>query len=377
MPPESSSVSARGSAAPLIQNENESGSEGGSNVVAEKEPKTSLGKRLFGLGKSKEEKSGQSAGSTTSTPELRQPASQNLPISPARHPYPSMAAAVSPSRLRSSSPRTQGRTHSPASSEIFERNVQEPVPIADLQADASAASHIPTHVTTEDHIPPALDATAEAITSESLNADEVEIVMSSSHQPAAASVLEGGHRESLADVLSTQSPLQPTRSDDSESAPTGVLPPAAGEEGEGASTYGQLDPNDVRRLSFISFADVVQSEHQQMPSALDQPGSRDSLHIGSISGSLRGAERASSPLRSPPQTHSGGVTTPPLGSDGAGLGHDVSPGRVGSPFSQGHGDLTVQTMRQAVRKTASGDLGRAPSAMSPGGSDGNRSRAGS
>lgn len=254
--------------------------------------------------------------------------------------------------------------------------------MADLQGDADAASHIPTHVITEDHIPPALEASAQAITSEELNPDEVEIVMSSSHQPAAASILEEGGRESQADLNSLQSPmspLHPVRSEDSEHAPSGILPAPGAEEADGASNYGQLDPNDVRRLSFISFADVVQSEHQQPPpSAAAEPGSRDSLHIASLPGSFK-AERAGSPLRSPPSTHSqnfsgsGGVTTPPPGLN-------MNAAEAGSPVSsQPHGDLTMETMRQAVRKTASGDLtgsaGRGSTTMSPVESnEGNRSR---
>lgn len=385
MPPGNQATSTSSGSTPLTGPDTAAGG----SSTPEKDPKT--GKRkLFGLGsKRKEEKgAGMAVPTLGSSAQARaaelKPTAQPIPVSPSRHPYPSIAAA-SPSRLRSSSP----RLHSPASSEIFERSVQEPVPMAELQGDADAASHIPTHVITEDHIPPALEATAQAITSDNLNPDEVEIVTSSSHQPAAASMLEGGNRESQADLTSLQapmSPLQPVRSEDSEHAPSGILPPPGGEEGDGASTYGQLDPNDVRRLSFISFADVVQSEHQQLPaSALGEPGSRDSLHIGSFK-----AERAGSPLRSPPSVQSqsldGGVVTPPPTLDvnptEAG-GLEQSPGRVGSPASpnpQGHGDLTVETMRQAVRKTASGDLtggattGRTSQAMSPMESEGNRSR---
>jgi hypothetical protein len=110
------------------------------------------------------------------------PTSPTQPLSPPRHPR--HAGLSSPSRLRSNSP----LLHSPASSEIFERNVQERVAIASLGGDEPAA-HIPSHVITEDLIPPALEASAQAITSQSLNPDDVEIVTSSSHQPA-ATVLE-------------------------------------------------------------------------------------------------------------------------------------------------------------------------------------------
>ena len=148
-------------------------------------------------------------------------------------------------------------------------------------------------------------------------------------------------------------------------------------EDENASSYGALDPTDVHRLSFISFADVVQSEHAHPTSASDLAmggGSREDLpHI-----SPQPTTTATSP-RSPSSTYSsfsgGGVVTPPLtfGSTpntsnaiSSALGTrnlEQSPARsipmpVGSPSaSSTHGELTIETMRQAVRKTGSGDLG--------------------
>ena len=237
-----------------------------------------------------------------------------------------------------------------------------------LQGELSPA-HIPAHVITEDHIPPALEASAEAITSEKLNPDEVEIVMSASHQPA-SSVLEGS--SSHADLTQLHTPLSSlhhVRSEDSEASvqQPGSVP--VGAEEDGASNYGQLDPTDPRRLSFISFADVVQSEHQQAPtSALGEPGHRDSLNITSFPSSLK-QERAASPLRSPrsPGSFSGGVTTPPSGLNAQSTNLEQSPGRsaIASPMSP-PSELTIETMRQAVRRTASGDLSGVRSAgMSP------------
>jgi hypothetical protein len=395
MPPEPQQynpVTPQGSTTPLISSAQRA--DGDSTTQAdgaegERDPKTGK-RRFFGLGKKKDDKKDMAApaSNTPSTlaaqpgamrppspgkaaSELKpQPApSQPVPISPARHPYPSAAAvAASPGRLRSSSP----RLHSPASSEIFERNVQEPVQIATLQEEHSEA-HIPTHVITEDHIPPALEASAQAITSEELNPDEVEIVMSASHQPA-GSILEGSSSHAdLSQLNSPMSPLAHVTSQDSEPASSmhqsGIVP-----DEDGASNYGQLDPNDVRRLSFISFADVVQSEHQQPPgSALSEAGNRDSLHIASLPSSFMNEARAASPLRTPrsptsmqSRTLSGGVTTPPPGVNVDSTGLEQSPGQVGmvgapvSPTSE----LTIETMRQAVRRTASGDLS-ARGGMSP------------
>lgn len=337
----------------------------------------SLKQRILGLGKKKEdakESSNMSNPVTESTAEQvsvssglpltqqqqaadTKPKAQLNPLLPTRLPgKPDVAA--SPSRLRSSSP----RLHSPASSEIFERSVQEPIPISGLGSELSN-EHIPAHVITEDSIPPALEASAQAITSETLNPDEVEIVMSASHQPAAAAVLEGS--ASQADLTSLNSPLRNVASADSEHASSslhasGLLP---GTEDDGASNYGQLDPNDVRRLSFISFKDVVQSEHQHLA-----PTDRDNLHMSNMTTSSL-SERAASPLRSPrsptsPQSSiGGGMTTPPP--PGVNVTHsnaDQSPVRsigLGSPGSTQHGELTIETMRQSIRKTASGDLGAA------------------
>lgn len=273
---------------------------------------------------------------------------------------------------------------SPASSEIFERNVQEPVPIATLQSELSPA-HIPNHVLTEDHIPAALEASAEAITSENLNPDEVEIVTATSHQPAGASL----ESTSVADVSSlpghlpaslVHHPSEGSEPTSLNAASSGFLPPASAIDDDTTSNYGALDPNDVRRLSFISFADVVQSEHAHPNTSGDVAGSRDSLHIASLPSAVH--DRTASP-RSPSSTYSSaggvgsGIVTPPLT-----LGHshqsptrhaDQSPvrsipmGNSPGPIQAGpHGELTIETMRQAVRKTASGDLSGVRSAgLSP------------
>jgi hypothetical protein len=301
---------------------------------------------------------------------------QSIPASPVRQQYNNSIPAPSPSRLRSSSP----RQHSPASSEIFERSVHEPVPLSTLQNELSPA-HIPNHVLTEDHIPAALEASAEAITSSNLNADEVEIVTATFHQPAAAS-LESSITGDVSSPHGHHLPsLMHQASDGSEpaslnAASSGFLPLPTNLEDESAGSYGALDPNDVRRLSFISFADVVHSEHAHPATTGDIAGSRDSLHIASQPSGIH--ERTSSPLRtprSPSSTYSGDVATPPLTlgpSHQAPLSTDQSPARgvtigsPGAPHSGTHGDLTIQTMRQALRKTASGDLSGVRSAgLSP------------
>ena len=238
-------------------------------------------------------------------------------------------------------------------------------------------AHIPSHVITEDHIPPALDASAQTITTENLNPDDVEIVMSTSHQPAGASVPESAMSPDLP-LLNT--PLAPQRSlEESEPSSSlhqsGIMP---GLDEDSASNYGQLDPTDVKRLSFISFKDIVQSEHNQMAasSVLGEPTSRD----GGMQSSSMEQHRSASPMRSPrspastySHSMSGGLTTPPppgVNINSPTLNPEQSPVRsvagLGTPSGSHHGELTIQTMSQALRKTASGDLSTVRSAgMSP------------
>ena len=268
-----------------------------------------------------------------------------MPTSPSTH-VPSSFPAASPSRLRSNSPRQL----SPASTEIFERNVQEPVPISTFAGELSPA-HIPSHVMTEDRIPPALEASAQAITSDVLDADDVEILTTTSHQSVATADASQLHSPASPPPPS----LQHVRSTDSERPPSiAFLPDGALEEGDRASSYGQLDPTDVRRLSFISFADVVQSEHQLASPPTGEPA--DGLHMTS---SFHSGERRGSAQHSP---RHGVFGTPPSGSGklvNPRGESEVSPVRSSASVGVSYGDLTVETMRQAVRKTASGELPRA------------------
>lgn len=308
-------------------------------------------RRFWGLGKKKEEEKAKkkreaamtALGSDTTTPNL-----DIRPISPAGSPgmghasssahpiYNPYGAPSSPGRnMRSPSPHLS----SPASSQIFERNVQED------GIYNSASTAIPAHITTENHIPPVLDSASAAITDDHLNPDNVEIVMHSAHQPAAVTVTGTGTSEAAG------APWQ----DDLVAHP---------DVDDAASNYGALDANDVRRLSFISFADVVHAEHA------DHGGGRDSVYLSgptSIPPSSA-LNRSPSPIRSPTSSH-GIAGSPPLSGSASFKGQEIMSGHgmraPGSPFS-GHspptgGELTIETMRQALRKTGSGDLSGARS----------------
>lgn len=329
------------------------------DTIESPEVDAKTGKRRFwGLGKKKEDekakKKRESAAATSSSsptsriPEMRPTSPMDSPkmgyVSSSSHntshPY---GTPSSPSRnIRSSSPLLS----SPASSQIFERNVQED------GFHTSTSPAIPAHINTENHIPPVLDSASAAITDDHLNPDKVEIVMHSAHQPAAVTVTGTGINEA---------PWQ----DDSIAHP---------DNDDAASNYGALDANDVRRLSFISFADVVHAEHT------DHGGSRDPVHLSGAAAIPPSAafNRSPSPVRSPTSSHGLGGA-PPLSGSVFSKGQETSsnygvrgPGsQFPSQNSSSGGELTIETMRQALRKTGSGDLSGARSQpISAAGDDG-------
>lgn len=301
-------------------------------------------RRLFGFGKKKNELKVKKdtdptmISSTSSTP-IAAPVARHAQSPPRSHPY---QHPSSPHRgIYSSSPRIV----SPAGSQIFERDVQE----SSLPVPNSPA--IPSHIQTENHIPPVLDASSEAITNRNIDPDTVEIVGLSSHQPAAVTVTGVGNEQ----------PIGGNWADDLIAHP---------DNGDATSNYGALDNTDVRRLSFISFSDIVQSEHAE------HAGSRDSIYVAGLS-SLSSHNRSPSPIRSPVSSQGFG-TSPPTSKSASIKGVELSPRArpLGSPISThaptlSGGELTIETMSQALRRTHSGDLSGARSQpMSPSSPDG-------
>ncbi|KAM0287254.1 hypothetical protein ACHAQH_000568 [Verticillium albo-atrum] len=300
---------------------------------------------LLGFGKKKKEQSitSNKAASDTMPPALRsepsnmsttttQSAASTAPTDQA------FAAPISPGRGLSSSPRVT----SPAGSQIFERDVDT----MEILPRSPANAGIPSHIRTENHIPPVLDASSEAITDTRLDPDTVEIITHVQHQPASVTVTGGPQ--------STQPSLEQLAASWAEEFGS-----AGDREQDGASVYNSLDNADVRRLSFISFADVVQAEHAGAPNA-----SRDPVTIAGLT-SLS-ANRSPSPVLSPMSSPGEVGTSPPTSNPGSIKGFELSPKRkpVGSPISSHHagaGDLNVETMSQALRRTASTELSGARS----------------
>ncbi|KAH6604552.1 hypothetical protein Trco_006259 [Trichoderma cornu-damae] len=303
---------------------------------------------LFGFGKKKMETPSKAGHGSESPYVFKEPSKTSTPRSAARsaaspiqlslgdHAF----APASPNRAFSSSPRIS----SPATSQIFERDVQ------DHSMLKSSSPAIPSHIQTENHIPPVLDDASEAITNNALDPDTVEIVTHASHQPASVAVPGTG---------AIHTPYDQASSD--WASELASFANRIGFPADSASNYGSLESADVRRLSFISFADVVQSEHSghHLPSM----SSRDNMHIvGLTSLSASAMNRSPSPIRSPVSSQGPG-TSPPTSNPGSIRGMDMSPSRkpIGSP-SSGHytlattGELNIETMSQALKRTGSRDF---------------------
>ncbi|BCS23274.1 uncharacterized protein APUU_31499A [Aspergillus puulaauensis] len=245
----------------------------------------------------------------------------------------------SPSSPERFAQRSPFQANSPGSL-IFERNVQEDILLPQ-------SSSIPSHIRTENHIPPVLEASSEAITDNKLDPDSVEIVTQNIYLPTANSV-------PAEQSLRSPSP-DPTATD-------------TGDTEELQSTRHSLDANDIRRLSFISFADVVNAESAETGEC--PPGS-DSFQRGAGSPNPSATvfpNMSPSPLYSPVSSHGFG-TSPPTSISASFKGLELSPNRVAQDTESPHlaiqrplspsfsGDLNIETMSQALRRSGSGDLG--------------------
>jgi len=241
---------------------------------------------------------------------------------------------------------------SEGSSQIFERNVQDPV-----HRPASPSGAIPSHIQTEDHIPPVLEASTLAITSNRVSPDSVQIVTQRAHQPAAATLSSHPTATSLGspspETVSAQNSPQIRAS-------SPIAPPVT--NSPYLTDTEHTDDVDKRRLSFISFADVVQAEHAE--SSITAPTESPDLVpttqvspptqiIASIEGTLRG--RSPSPARQQ------------VGSQDMGRSLSSNSSVKGVVNAGREEGLVVETLGQALRRTQSGEFrseGVAPLSLS-------------
>lgn len=295
---------------------------------------------LFGFGKKKTAAwAGPNSG--REMPSLSKDSSKLSATSQATRSPPQIAQSESGCSILPSTPyrgiSASPRVISPAGSQIFERDVQD----STILKPGSPA--IPKHIQTENYIPPVLDDASEAITNKKLDPDTVEIVTHTWHQPASVTVTGVG---------SSSIPNEQVTGE--WAAELASFADRVGLAHDNASNYGSLDSADVRRLSFISFADVVQAEHTGHPGA----SSRDSIHqAGFSSFPPPTLNRSPSPILQSPVSSQGPGTSPPTSNPGSFLGAETSPPRklMGSPAAMS--DLNIETMRQALRRTGSTDLG--------------------
>ncbi|KAL3486182.1 hypothetical protein BJX62DRAFT_215785 [Aspergillus germanicus] len=269
-----------------------------------------------------------------------------LSLSPDIMPQRGRPAQRTPSSPEYSAQRSPLQAHSPASL-IFERNVQE-----DILLPQTSPS-IPSHIRTENYIPPVLEASSAAITDDALDPDSVEIVTHNMHQPAVGC------------AASTEQPPQSPCSDGVNAANVEELPP----------TIQNPDSNDVRRLSFISFADVVNAENAETNDSLPSNDNFQKCTTSPNPTSAGYRNVSPSPLHSPVSSHGFG-TSPPTSISTSFKGLELSPNRgargadspllaVQRPVSPSvNGELNIETMRQALRRTGSGDLGAARNQVS-------------
>ncbi|CAI0648764.1 unnamed protein product [Colletotrichum noveboracense] len=311
-----------GDATPRPSSHNEPASD-----ASKKDVKSKV-KGLFGIGKKKEDSNASNKSSSAKPPASTVTSNPSLSRDPSRASARSTTVhPSSPGRGISSSPRLP----SPAGSQIFERDV-------DNMSIKPQSPAIPSHIQTENHIPPVLDASSEAITDDHLDPDSVEIVTHAQHQPAAAAV-----------TGATAAPrTHPTQWPHPGPKSCAHLPTA----------MTHRTTTRSRTPTFISFADVVQAEHGGHAGAA---GSRESIHVAGLTSLSSVNARSPSPIRSPVSSQP--ATSPPTSNPGSIKGLEMSPARktVGSPISSHHnlnmsGDLNIETMSQVLRHTGSTDL---------------------
>ncbi|KAK9377064.1 uncharacterized protein V1513DRAFT_166261 [Lipomyces chichibuensis] len=139
------------------------------------------------------------------------------------------------------------RVSSPDSSMIFERQVQDPV---------LTVSGVPSHHHSENLIPPVLAASCEALTDESVDPEDVEVV--SVARPYSNSIHRTNSAVSLASIASSAPSFQAVSPKSSSSTAPSTAPPPT----SSSSTH---------RLSFYTYADVVHDAMTSTDEKLHSP----------------------------------------------------------------------------------------------------------
>lgn len=256
---------------------------------------------------------------------------------------------------------------SPATSQIFERDVQEPTPLTTSELGQA----VPAHLQTEDHIPAVLDQSVEVITDSRVNPDDVEIVMHKDHVPAAA-VAEAAVGGGMSDS-GFLNPPHSEMTDPSHSSFPSIAAHLAHKPEDSTTTssqtpyYGTVDPADPRRLSFISYADIVHAQHPERSdpahhplSQVSTPGHRSPspARTGSPLHASTGKSLTSALLGVGNDFSSLGRRSSVASGTGAGYGRRTSVAHgagtaspnveAGLPHGETRGEIVVESLRDAM-----------------------------
>lgn len=222
--------------------------------------------------------------SASSRPSLAAAMRGGISDTPAAIPMAAATTAVSSMSPKSQNSMTESVSalSSPASSMIFERNVQE-FSVAATSAGASSSkiwhNHDNTHYHGEDRVAPALDASTEAIINSKVNPEDIDVI--SLRRPSSIRA----RSPTEASLNSLWSPGSPTLLQDAASSSGGgprtrnnsmsVHPLTASHTG-GSLSPDKLNGGDGRQvLSFCSFADVVHTENEETTASSDRLGRFD------------------------------------------------------------------------------------------------------
>ncbi|KAG5355979.1 hypothetical protein CJU89_5698 [Yarrowia sp. B02] len=180
--------------------------------------------------------------------------SSALPMAPAT----TAVSSMSP-KSQNSMTESVSALSSPASSMIFERNVQEFSVAAQGASSQSKVwhNHENTHYHGEDRVAPALDASTEAIINSKVNPEDIDVI--SLRRPSSIRA----RSPTEASLSSLWSPGSPTMLQDgprTRNNSMSVHPLTASHTG-GSLSPDKIDGRQV--LSFCSFADVVHTENEE------------------------------------------------------------------------------------------------------------------
>ncbi|KAK7203056.1 hypothetical protein BZA70DRAFT_80287 [Myxozyma melibiosi] len=204
----------------------------------------------------KEESASSSRSSLESSAQSSSSSSSYVDAPPAAGAKAAAAAAPSSDVATSMSSRTAGSGSeiSPASSMIFERQVQQDA--ASTSAGSSCGA-IPTHHHSSNLIPPVLTASCEVLTNEQTDPDQVEVVSvsrSSLHRSNSNASLT-----SMGSIALSMQPVSPTASVKNYSTPNNYTTNDSNEENM-INSNDNSSPTVQHRLSFYSFVDVINSD---------------------------------------------------------------------------------------------------------------------